>query len=361
MTNSDWSIRRAGRDDRDAALDLLRRAFGRDVLSPPAWEWAFGENPSEVGMRYLVAETGDRLVGQWASVPTRIQHCGREVVALRSQNAATDSDWRRQGILTALMQRVDDEFGSEAGLHYGFPNRGTARITCRAGSVELRTYPLLVRPVAVAREAGRRRRWALPVGVAGQVGFSALAGARGLTAKLRGAGGRSVEQFEHFGPWADRLWEELAPHLGTCAVRDAAYLNWRFVAAPHGYRLLALSGPGDPEGFAVTRTVAEAGRRVMTLMELMVRPGDTGGAGLLIDRVVREASAARAAGIVAVATRRQPFRNELFRSGFVPALSMRREIAFTVRTLGHGEHGIVPNEIFHVDDWYLSAADLDYP
>ena len=354
---SDWSIRRAGPEDRDALLALLRRSFGADAPSERWWNWAFLENPTGADMHYLVAEAEDRMVGQWAGVPVRLQHGGERILGLIGLNSATDPDFRGRGVLTSLYLRRGEESGADAGVLFGFPNRAALPIAGRTGSVELRPYPLLIRPVAdLAREAARQRRWALPAGAAGQLAFNTLASAHGVLAKLGNAGARRIEEFESFGPWADRLWEELSPQLGTCAIRDAAYLNWRFVAAPQDHRRLALSGPRGPQGFVVTGATGTRERSVVVLLELMARPGDHRAARLLIDRVVREARAERAAGIVALVTRRHPFRRELMQAGFLPAPWIARKLAFTVRIFGRGRD-VVPNELFHIDDWYLSAGD----
>jgi hypothetical protein len=208
----------------------------------------------------------------------------------------------------------------------------------------------------LAREAARWRRWALPAGAAGQLAFDTLAGAHRIRARLGSAGARRIEELESFGSWADRLWEELSPQLGTCTIRDAAYLNWRFVAAPFDYRRLALSGPRGPEGFAVTGDFNRKGERVVVLTELMARPDDRRGARLLIDRVLGEARADRATAIVTLATRRHPFRRELMQAGFLPAPWIARKLSFTTRILGRGRD-VVPNELFHIDDWHLSGAD----
>jgi Acetyltransferase (GNAT) domain len=364
------TIRRARVSDRDAALDLLCRAFGRNVLKPEAWDWAFRRNPlAESGLYYLVAELEDRLVGQWASVPTRLQHHGEVILGLRSQNIATDHEYlkgiaeggRPGTVLASLATRLAEEFGQDAPLSYGFPNRRSGRVLFRIGTVELTPYPLLIRPVAgIAREASRWRPWAFPAGLLAQAGFSTLAATQRALVNAGRARARRVEEFEEFGPWADRLWEEISPELGTCAVRDATFLNWRFAATPFDYRRLALAGPDGPTGFAVTASTANSGRRVVTLMELMARPGDRQGARVLIDQVVREAAALGAAGIVTLATARHPFRSVLRRAGFLPAPWAARELSFTVRILGR-HTDLVPNEIFHIDDWHLSGADIDVP
>ncbi len=357
-TDPQWTIRRAGRDDRDALLALLGRAFGRNAPSLEWWNWAFVENPAASELVSLVAEVGNRLVGQWAALPIRLQHRQKTIVALRGVWNATDPDYRRRGILTALGRRLDQEFGEEFGLSIGFTNQSSRPVLTKLGSVVVGPYPRLIRPVGgLAREAGAWRRWASPAGAAGQLAFSGLAALNRIPTALGKIGGRRIEDFEDFGSWADELWGELSPQLGTCVVRDSAYLNWRFRAAPFEYRRVALAGPAGAEGFAVTTTTQARGDRVVvTLSELLARPGDHQGARMLIDHVVREARRERAAGIVTLATVRHPFRRELILAGFLPLPWPRSEDTFNVRILGRGRD-VTPNDVLHVDDWYLSGAD----
>jgi len=169
--------------------------------------------------------------------------------------------------------------------------------------------------------------------------------------------GSEVVRFDSFSSWADALWTQLAPDLGTCAVRDAAYLNWRFCTGPYSYRRFALQHGGEPIGFAVTTIHESRVGKLAYLMEFMVPKGETVRARQLLAHACLDAAREGATGMFAVATRRQPHRRAMLQSGFLPAIGpMRRKFTFGTRRNGSG---VVPNRLFHIDDWYLSAADFD--
>ena len=91
--------------------------------------------------------------------------------------------------------------------------------------MDVRPYPFLIRPVAgLAREAGRRRRWAFTPGAAGQLAFGCLALGRWVRVQRGSPTADGIEEFERFGSWADRLWAKVSPQLGTCTIRDADHL-----------------------------------------------------------------------------------------------------------------------------------------
>jgi hypothetical protein len=275
----------------------------------------------------VVADAGERLAGQYAAVPVRLQHAGTVVHALMSVQTATDPEFQRQGILSALANDLYDRTRERAPVVFGFPNPAVAPARYgRLGWVELRPFPLLGRPLA-----------GLPLSRPGRA---------------------PVSTFESFGDWADELWEALAPSLGTCAVRDAAYLNWRFRDSPYEYECYGVERHGTIVAFAVLGFARSRGRRVAYVMELMARPDDAAAARSLIAHCAHVAGRSGARAIATIATHRHPHRSALLRAGLVPLPArLRSSFSFGVR---HNGPGAVPNQLFHIDDWHLSPADLDY-
>jgi hypothetical protein len=290
------------------------------------WEWLFVGHHAGAGA-FVVADAGERLAGQYATVPVRLQHAGSVVPALMSIQTATDPEFQRQGILSALAEDLYDRTRERTPVVFGFPNPAVAPARYgRLGWVELRPFPLLGRPLA-----------GLPLSLPGR---------------------EPVSTFESFGPWADELWGTLAPELGTCAVRDAAYLNWRFRDAPYEYERYAVERDGAIVAFAILGFARSRGRRVAYLMELMARQHDAAAARSLIAHCTRAAGRAGARAIATIATHRHPHRRALLRAGLIPLpRRLRSSFSFGVR---HNGPGAVPNQLFHIDDWYLSPADLDY-
>ena len=323
-----WTIRDAHPEDRDASIALVYRAFDDEPFSvnPVAlWDWLFVDHPAGPGA-FVVADAGEALAGQYATVPVRLQHAGRIVPALMSVQTATDPAFQRQGILSALAENLYEQTRADVPIVFGFPNPAVAPARYgRLGWVELRPFPILGRLVAGLPSRPRRRR---------------------------------ITTFESFGPWADELWEELAPGLGTCAIRDSTYLNWRFRDTPYDYLRFAVVREGVPVAFAVLGFARSRGRRIAYVMEVMARADDGAAARALVAHCAHAAGRSGARVISTIATHRHPHRNAFLRAGLVPLpQQLRRSFSFGVRNNGPGA---VPNELFHIDDWYITPADLDY-
>jgi hypothetical protein len=106
---------------------------------------------------------------------------------------------------------------------------------------------------------------------------------------------------ERFGPEADVLYASCATHWNASAVRDAAFLNWRFAEnARHRYVLLALQSGETLRGYAVCRAGPELHPGLGLLMDWLVLPGDDEAAEALLEAAL---ASARSADLAALATR----------------------------------------------------------
>jgi GNAT superfamily N-acetyltransferase len=362
----DWTVRRAEPTDRDRAIALLDRTFGSGAIDAQLWDWIFVRNPARAGMYYVVAETKDgRFVGQYAAMPIRIVVGGDERLALLSLHTATDPDFGGRGIFTQLARALYEQASEEATLVYGFPNANSAPGFYRKLRwVDLRPYPRLVRPLsAAARSDGGGRVWSITsraaIGTASVLlrAADARRSARGRRRQLE------LVPLDRFADWADELWSELIAAAGASAVRDSAFLNWRYVDCPRSYERLVATLDGAVAGFVVFGIDTE--RRRAFLMELEARPDHSDVAGALLAAATRKARAAGARVLETIATPRHPHWRLLLQSGFLPdrraleQLGVRRSVApsFGVRLL---RDDIQPNAVLHVADWYLSGADADW-
>ncbi|HXN38719.1 MAG TPA: GNAT family N-acetyltransferase [Solirubrobacteraceae bacterium] len=348
-------------DDRAAIRDLMRRAFGSHEapLGAQRWEWLFGAPADDAPVHYLVADAGERLAGQYAGIPVRMQHRGERTSGLTMVDMATDPDYEHQGVYTALAREIYAASAPDAPIVFGFPNPTAAPFHYgRFDWVELHPFPFLARPLA---NVGRALRETLPgLAPAGGALDALLSPVRLFERTLAAVGklgAASVQPLERFSAWTDELWMELSPALGTCVVRDADYLNWRFYASPYSYRRFALHRQGSPVGFAVSTFCPTRFGKLCYLMELMAPAHDRAGARLLLAQACLDATREGASMICTVATRRHPHRRAMLQTGFLPAPKrVRGHMSFGVRRNGEDA---TPNDLFHIDDWYLSGADRD--
>jgi len=339
----------------------MRHVFGDqpEQLASRRWSWIFLENTASARMHYLLADAGDRLAGQYATMPVRVQHTQKPVLGLLSLDTATHPDFGRQGIFTTLARQLYEEAAEEAPIVFGFPNVSSASGFYRKLDwVELRPFPLLVRPLGNARQA--LSAWRPGLAAVGQLVDLLTPLLRVFERMMQVPGKRqsaSIQTLGGFSSWADELWDQLSPDLGTCAVRDAAYLNWRFCSGPSSYQRYGLHRGSAIAGFAVTAIRPSRAGKLAYLMELMVSNEDRAGARLLLAHACLEAARQGATAMLTLATRRHPHRRAMLQSGFVPApQALRNGLSFGVRANGPGAS---PNSLFHIDDWYLSGADLD--
>jgi hypothetical protein len=110
-----------------------------------------------------------------------------------------------------------------------------------------------------------------------------------------------------FGSEQELAYRSLAPRLCNHLVRDARYLQWRYLDSPRRYVAYASS-----EGFAVLGRVQRGRLRAGLVMELVAPPRQ---AGALLARCARDA---RGADVLLVVPSPATPRALLVRHGFMP-------------------------------------------
>jgi GNAT superfamily N-acetyltransferase len=215
-------------EQREDYLRLLHEAWGEFALSGPEFDWWFKENP--VGSLMSVARADGRVVGVAGHSLFRMVLGGEERLASFSVHATTDAAARGQGIFEALERKHEAE-AEERGVAVvlGFASKPTA--------------PIFLGPLGWT-EIGRIRVWARP--------FPRFRPRR-VEPTAR------VEHFRHAGDPA-QAWPN---HV----VRDAAYLNWRFMHSPRSYVALAAGG-----SYAVVGHKQHRGTAVAYIADLVGDP-----------------------------------------------------------------------------------------
>src|SRR6185503_256641 len=113
-----------------------------------------------------------------------------------------------------------------------------------------------------------------------------------------------------------RLWERVRDRFAFAVRRDASYLNWKYIQAPHvRYVAAALMREDGAAGYVVYRHTQEPRGRVTLLVDFLADPDDTSGMLTLLRWVDREARAADSDKIRTFAMN-EPFRKLLRKSGY---------------------------------------------
>ena len=227
-----WIIRPYQPGDEGAILDLFRRVFGVD-RSLEHWRWKFQDNP--FGLYVRVAETpSGELIGHYGTLPVLMKWGDRSLILTQIIDVMVDPQSRRglkrPGLFAALSECSIASIGSpgRASGGYGFPTPEHLRIGRRAsGYVSLHPVQTLVKDLNNGQGKGGQRAWLL-----------------------------AAEELLRFGAELDCLWQRCQQGSSVGIIRDARYMNWRYVERPDvTYRLLAARRrlSGSLEGTAVLR------------------------------------------------------------------------------------------------------------
>lgn len=211
---------------REDYLRLLRDAWGDDALSGAEFDWWFARNPA--GSLMSVARDDGRVIGVASHSLYRMVLGGEERFASFSVHATTDPVARGRGIFVGLERKHEQEA----------QERGVAVVLAFASAP---TAPLFLGPLGWT-EIDRLRIWARPLPVGGKAG-------------------EPVARFDHPAD-AAAAWPN---HI----VRDAPYLNWRYLDSPRDYVAYRAGG-----GYAVLGHKRHKGRSVALVADLAgpVRP-----------------------------------------------------------------------------------------
>jgi GNAT superfamily N-acetyltransferase len=214
---------------REDYLRLLRDAWGEAALSGAEFDWWFARNPA--GSLMSVAQDNGRVVGVAAHSLYRMVLGGQERDATFSVHATTDPVARGRGIFVGLERKHEQE--AEA--------RGAAVVLAFASAP---TAPLFLGPLGWT-EVGRLRVWARPLP---RLRFARAAAER-------------VDRFDFEG--------DAAANWSNHIVRDAEYLNWRYLDSPRDYVAYRAGG-----GYAVLGHKRHRGRPIALVADLVgaVRP-----------------------------------------------------------------------------------------
>jgi GNAT superfamily N-acetyltransferase len=335
-------------DDRRAVEALYRRVFGTDAAeaSRLRWEWQYGRNPNNPGGTPVIwiAREGPTIVGQYATMPVRLWVGGREVDASWGMDVMVAPERQRQGIGEVLFRTWDRNTGASLGLGL---SESSHRLFQKLRWPEPGPVPCLVKPLT--RRAFRRANWPESVNRLVSAVTLPLVKVVSRTRPLRA----EIEMIRRFPAEFSELWERLAPKLDFAVRRDARYLNWKYIEAPHvRYSVAALKREGRVEGYAVYRHRREPRGRVTSLVDFLVDPEDEPGMKTLLRWVDREARAEDSDKVRAFALH-AGYRRLLKRSGY---FQVKSNMDFTVKVNGTD----LPADFYqNTDRWHVTLGDSD--
>jgi len=342
-------VDRRSPEDAEELFRLYREVFGQDLTeaSRGRWRWQYIENPASgaTGPDIWVAREGDRLLGQYASMPVRLWWGGREVRSSWGMDVFLRAEARGRGVGARLFDAWSDHVDVALGLGLTPSSYGLFKKLRYQDVGPVPFFRKVLDPGAVAT-----RRFGTALGLAAAPALR-LALAVLQRGSGRGTGRSEVGPVHGFGAEYDRLWERARGSYAMCVRRDAAYLRWKYAECPHRrYALREARREGELVGVAVSRHEEYRGLRLGWIVDAFAAEEDHEARRALIADALatfRAAGVARAQAFSMGAALADDLRAE----GFLPG---RSPMQFCVRAR-------VPSDGVFEDRgaWHVVFGDSD--
>ena len=282
VPHDEIAIRCYRNGDERALTALFETVFGRR-MSEREWRWKLA--PTAKVPNVWLATYSDEPIFQYAAMHTRFKVDERTRDVMVSVDTMTAPAFRRRGLLTEVAARAYDEW-RDAGIAFviGLPNQQWGSRARALGWRELFPLQWLARPLRPEALIGRRLR--LP-GL-DKVRMFGAAWNWFANRRLRRPVDIEVTQVESASTDFDVIWERCRGDTAFSVVRDAAWIERRFLSSPtRDYQLLVARARNLPTAWLAYSVSRSNGRTTAQLTELFAPRGDTASCAALMLELVR--------------------------------------------------------------------------
>ncbi|QDU40418.1 hypothetical protein Mal4_47740 [Maioricimonas rarisocia] len=248
-------LRMVRREDLPQLTSLVSRIHGL-THSEEHLRWKYFENPAGAPVS-SVAEVDGRIIGHLGAMTANYRIDGRPIRGSQEVDIFVDEEYRGARTFFRLFrERLNISKREDVNFSYGFTIEKTSTIGRKAmGLTRIGPIPRLACPVDTREWFRRRVR-------IGPLASAASAAANTFLTLSRPKGpplpeGLQLIPIERFDDRFDAFCEKTQDDYTVMLVKNADYLNWRYIDIPEvEYEILAAErGPDGPiEGFCVIGT-----------------------------------------------------------------------------------------------------------
>ncbi len=232
--------------------ELYSKSANPSYRDPSYWRWCYNENPLGKS-NCIVATRNGRIMGKFGNIYLKMSVQRKRVVARLMEGLYIEPDERSWRCYAGLMEKSHLET-SKDNIAFGFAisTPDAEKLSLRTGAISLGRAPLYIGFISI-----ERLLLGLPL-----PRFLSLAGwlvqplLNLKTAKVD-ISDQDIRPIETFDDSFDRLWENIEQNRTLSLVKDADFLNWRYVRCPNRkYSRFAAYDKGYLKGFIVLRTTS---------------------------------------------------------------------------------------------------------
>jgi NAD(P)-dependent dehydrogenase (short-subunit alcohol dehydrogenase family) len=216
-------------------LEFQAQAFPdrRPELVPARWRWMFIDSARRVGVRsrFWIHREDGRIVAQMGSIPVRLHVNGRELATGWLVDTMVLEPYRHLAIGARLMVEAHENQPFSLSLGQTAEMR---EIQFRLGWTQV--APVQIAQLLVRPENVLKGKLPAPAAWAAGLGIRASSLVREWRHDAPALAAHSIDRFDERH---DVLWREASRDVTCAVVRDASYLNWKYVDQP-GQRFVRL-------------------------------------------------------------------------------------------------------------------------
>ncbi len=360
--NEDVILRDYEPRDVPQITSLMQEIYDPEIManSRRHWHWQYHENPRNPDGRVAirVVERGDEIVAMICGIRQNFSLGGTVVPGLwvvdfMARQAGTNQKERhRYGQRLALELKATQPL--VAGVNRPALNRYWKRVL--GGQIDICACPMMIRPLragALARQRIGNPLLATLAGTLGRVALPMMYRARHPDVPV----GLAFEPVTRFDASFDAFWARASTGFSHLTVRDAAYLNWRYLDIPdREYSAFVARQDGEIRGWVVLREIRADGLRKGRIVDLLAPRDDEVMWHYLLAEAVDRCREAGCDLVHALGSTVEPLMRAFAACGFRANPEHSRLAQYIAYT---SVDGIDLDEFYDGDNWYVTLGDSD--
>jgi len=353
--NTEYYIKKGTASDEE--LEKYKKCFENNG-SPKLLKllkWQHQENlPGKHSILFAIDNTTHEIAAIYTYLPVVFRCLGEEVNVMQSFDTLTDKGHRGKGLFIKLAKQIEEEQrkGGTAFI-YGFPNENsTPGFLKKLYFHSFGEVPFLIKPLKVSFFFKRifKRFLKRPEIISDR--SIELKISPEIISKF------GLTQIEKFGQEYDQFYGLFKDEIIIGLDRGSNYMNWRYVTKPNeSYARFALFDNDKLKGVVVFTLKSKHGGKIGYIMDLLFDRKDTISGKVLLQFATRILKV-NGADLILTWCYKHSFNYSTYKKlGFYkfPERLRPQKLGFIVKVLNSQKS----NEIYKLNNWYLSYSDSD--